>query len=170
MAQFQVLIDGSEPEGGDGRVSWSLNSRIFRYYRTLGLLDRPTTMVGRTGYYGTKHLLQLMAIKKLQREGHGLHEIQARLYGLDAQALEGFLDLPASWPNRLAPPQGPAAGLEPTKRFWDPPESPLRQWVELELIPGVRLQVDPERVGGLDRSRQENLRRVVAEFFEEGPR
>ena len=42
--------------------------RTVRYYATLGLLDRPR-IEGRTALYGRRHLLQLVAVKRLQ--GHG---------------------------------------------------------------------------------------------------
>ncbi len=54
--------------------------RTARFYTTLGLLDRPV-LRRRTGYYGLRHLLQLLAIKRLQDEGLSLAEIQQTLYG-----------------------------------------------------------------------------------------
>jgi DNA-binding transcriptional MerR regulator len=61
--------------------------RTIRYYTTLGLIDRPAEMRGRTAYYGRRHLLQLVAIKKLQAEGRSLAEIQRALAGLTDHAL-----------------------------------------------------------------------------------
>src|SRR5690348_15034744 len=40
--------------------------RTIRYYTTLGLIDRPAALRGRTALYGRRHLLQLVAIKRLQ--------------------------------------------------------------------------------------------------------
>ncbi len=54
--------------------------RTARFYTTLGLLDRPV-LRRRTGYYGLRHLLQLLAIRRLQDEGLSLAEIQQTLYG-----------------------------------------------------------------------------------------
>src|SRR6478752_5729415 len=72
---------------GNGRVRDVPDLRAIRYYTTIGLLDRPAEMRGRTAYYGRRHLLQLVAIKKLQAEGNSLSEIQARLIGLSGSAL-----------------------------------------------------------------------------------
>ena len=43
-----------------GRVRDVPDLRTIRYYTTLGLLDRPAAMRGRTALYGSRHLLQLV--------------------------------------------------------------------------------------------------------------
>jgi hypothetical protein len=50
--------------------------RTIRYYTTLGLIDRPAALRGRTALYGRRHLLQLTAIKRLQAAGLSLAEVQ----------------------------------------------------------------------------------------------
>jgi DNA-binding transcriptional MerR regulator len=72
----------------DGRVREVPDQRTLRYYTTLGLIDRPAEMRGRTAYYGRKHLWQILAIKKLQARGLSLTEIQQALLGLDEPALQ----------------------------------------------------------------------------------
>ena len=64
------------------RVRAVPDRRTIRYYTTLGLIDRPSAIRGRTAYYGRRHLMQLVAIKRLQAEGHSLAEVQRRLLGL----------------------------------------------------------------------------------------
>src|SRR3954470_16526491 len=71
----------------NGRVRDLPDRRTIRYYTTLGLLDRPAAMRGRTALYGRRHLRQLVAIKRLQARGLSLAEIQARLVGLTDSAL-----------------------------------------------------------------------------------
>src|SRR5437016_3586975 len=66
---------------GNGQVREVPDLRTIRYYTTLGLLDRPAAMRGRTALYGRRHLLQLVAIKRLQAKGHTLAELQQRLLG-----------------------------------------------------------------------------------------
>ena len=61
--------------------------RTIRYYTTLGLLDRPAAMRGRTALYGPRHLLQLVAIKRLQARGLSLAAVQERVVGLSDAAL-----------------------------------------------------------------------------------
>src|SRR5437016_3799410 len=71
----------------NGRVRDVPDRRTIRYYTTLGLLDRPLEMCGRTALYGRRHLWQLTAIKRLQAKGLSLAEIQQRLLGLPDAAL-----------------------------------------------------------------------------------
>src|SRR5919201_5212208 len=69
-----------------GRVREVPDRRAIRYYTTLGLLDRPAAMRGRTALHGRRHQLQLVAIKRLQAEGRSLAQVQAELAGAtDAQ-------------------------------------------------------------------------------------
>lgn len=77
-----------------GRVKAVPDRRTIRYYTTLGLLDRPAAMRGRTAYYGKRHLLQLVAIKRLQARGLSLTQVQERLAGLSDKALAKIAVLP----------------------------------------------------------------------------
>src|SRR4051794_26899981 len=65
-----------------GRVREVPDRRTIRYYTTLGLIDRPAEWRGRTALYGRRHLLQLVAIKRLQARGLALAELQQQLLGL----------------------------------------------------------------------------------------
>lgn len=71
----------------DGRVREVPDRRTIRYYTTLGLIDRPAEMRGRTGYYTHKHLWQLLAIKRLQARGQSLVQVQQALLGLSEEEL-----------------------------------------------------------------------------------
>lgn len=89
---------------GSGRVREVPDVRAIRYYTTTGLLDRPLKFEGRTALYGKRHLLQLVAIKRLQAAGTPLAEVQQRLHGVTDAALgklAGPLDGPA--PKQEAP-------------------------------------------------------------------
>ncbi len=90
-AALSVDYDGPD----NGQVRRVPDTRSIRYYTTLGMLDRPAAMDGRTALYGERHLLQLVAIKRLQAEGLSLSEIQARLTGLSARGLAELARLPA---------------------------------------------------------------------------
>jgi hypothetical protein len=65
----------------NGRVRDVPDQRTIRYYTTLGLIDRALEMRGRTALYGARHLVQLVAIKKLQAKGQSLAEVQQALVG-----------------------------------------------------------------------------------------
>lgn len=64
------------PTPANGQVRAIPDERTIRYYGTLGLLDRPLAMRGRTALYGRRHLAQVVAIKRLQTTGRSLAEIQ----------------------------------------------------------------------------------------------
>src|ERR1700737_611151 len=93
--QVAKALEGESPAALDGRVREVPDRRSIRYYTTLGLLDRPAEMRGRTAYYGPRHLLQLLAIKRLQSRGLALAAIQQHLLGLTDAALRRLARLPA---------------------------------------------------------------------------
>lgn len=71
------------PPPKNGQVRAVPDDRTIRYYGTLGLLDRPAAMRGRTALYGAKHLAQVVAIKRMQATGKSLADIQALWPSLD---------------------------------------------------------------------------------------
>src|SRR5438105_9530709 len=77
----------------NGQVRDVPDRRTIRYYTTLGLIDRPQ-LEGRTALYGKKHLLQLVAIKRLQAEGRTLAEVQQALAQVPLRTLEKLARLP----------------------------------------------------------------------------
>jgi DNA-binding transcriptional MerR regulator len=75
----------------DGRVAAEPDVRGVRYYQTLGIVDKPQRYDGRRAVYGYRHLLQLLAVKRLQQEGHALHQVQQALAGRSTDSLEAGL-------------------------------------------------------------------------------
>ena len=96
--------------------------RTVRYYMSLGLLDAPLEMRGRTGLYGRRHLLQLVAIKRLQQEGLKLGDVQARLSGLDERGLAKVAQVPPDVLNKAELPVVAGATVRGAAPFWT--ESP----------------------------------------------
>ncbi len=154
----------AEPAGHSRRVRWEPNERLIRYYTTLGLLDRPAELRGRTAYYGVRHLLQLLAVKALQAQGTPLQEIQVTLAGRTQGELEELAGLPENWLDQV-PSARESESLEtrtPPQRFWerraarlDVPEAPTGATSELplqglELAPGVTLMLDRRHYPTLD--------------------
>jgi DNA-binding transcriptional MerR regulator len=85
-----------------GRVRAVPDRRAIRWYTTIGLIDRPVAHRGRTALYGPRHLLQLVAVKRLQAEGQPLVAIQQELAGATDTQLARVARLPAE----PAPPVG----------------------------------------------------------------
>jgi DNA-binding transcriptional MerR regulator len=91
IEQLRAAVAAALAEGYDGppngRVRDVPDQRTIRYYTTLGLIDRASEMRGRTALYGTRHLAQLVAIKKLQAQGQSLAEVQQALVGQPTVAI-----------------------------------------------------------------------------------
>jgi len=96
------------PAPRNGQVRAIPDDRTVRYYATIGLLDRPSAMRGRTALYGTKHVAQVVAIKRLQAMGRSLSEIQTLWPTLDDRTLA-----------RMSGVELPVAGKAPARTdFW----------------------------------------------------
>jgi DNA-binding transcriptional MerR regulator len=90
-----------------GRVRAVPDRRAIRWYTTIGLIDRPATHRGRTALYGPRHLLQLVAVKRLQARGLPLVSIQQELAGATDTQLARVARLPEG--VAAGPVPGPAA-------------------------------------------------------------
>lgn len=101
LAVQQALAESSYAGQASGRVREVPDPRTIRYYTTIGLLDKPAEMRGRTAYYGRRHLLQLVAIKRLQAEGKSLVEIQVALAAADESKLAKWATLPESFAQTI---------------------------------------------------------------------
>jgi len=99
-----------------GRVRDVPDLRTIRYYTTLGLLDRPAAMRGRTALYGHRHVFQLVAIKRLQAQGLSLAEVQRRVVGLSNTALRRFAAEAVALPATQAAP--PPVSASRAESFW----------------------------------------------------
>jgi DNA-binding transcriptional MerR regulator len=93
-----------------GRVREVPTGRTIRWYTTIGLVDRPAELRGRTAFYTHRHLLQLVAVKRLQAAGASLATVQERLVGATDATLAELA--------RVAPNGGaPSTAVRPG-RFW----------------------------------------------------
>jgi DNA-binding transcriptional MerR regulator len=113
----------------NGQVRDIPDRRTIRYYTTIGLIDRPAEMRGRTALYGRRHLLQLVAVKRLQAAGHSLVEIQKQLLGFTTAALGEIARLPGgeeeSAGNRDSV-EEIASAERPAGPFWTAQPAPAR--------------------------------------------
>jgi DNA-binding transcriptional MerR regulator len=113
------------PPPKNGQVRAVPDERTIRYYATLGLLDRPLAMRGRTALYGPRHLAQVVAIKRLQSAGRSLAEIQELWPSLDDGSLARMTGVAVE-----AQPRGARAD------FW---KRSAGAQLRVELAPGVAL-------------------------------
>lgn len=112
--------NGRVHELGDG-------GRAIRWYGTKGLVDRPEIGPGHSARYGPRHLLQLVAVKRLQARGLTLAQIQQQLAGATDEALQSAAEIElatlidaAASDRASAPVQEAARAAVPAPggRFW----------------------------------------------------
>ncbi len=113
------------PGQTNGQIREVPDARSIRYYTTLGLIDRPGEMRGRTAFYGKRHLLQIVAIKRLQSRGLSLAEIQKMLVGISARDLSRLARLPEDLERALeveetgpSPPHAETRDRRDRSAFW----------------------------------------------------
>ncbi|OBK95290.1 hypothetical protein A5645_13180 [Mycobacterium asiaticum] len=141
-----ALAAAAYPGSPNGRVREVPDRRAIRWYATTGLVDRPT-MQGRTAMYGPRHLLQVVAVKKLQAQGLPLAQIQAELAGVTEKTLHRIAGIPdellTADPNHVKPAPTPRR-----TRFWaDPVPEPTTNGLSTALtavgLPGGALLLLP---------------------------
>src|ERR687896_2416801 len=113
--QVDAALAVDYPGQPSGRVRAVPDRRAIRWYATIGLIDRPVAHRGRTALYGPRHLLQLVAVKRLQAKGLPLVAIQQELAGATDAQLARVARLPATGPpasGRVVPAAAPAGGAD----------------------------------------------------------
>lgn len=109
----------------NGRVREVPDRRTIRWYTTIGLLDRPAAMRGRTALYNRRHLMQLVAVKRLQADGRSIAQVQEALLGADDRTLADLARLPEPVPRQ--------------QRFWAARPARPKPPRAAALVPGIRL-------------------------------
>jgi DNA-binding transcriptional MerR regulator len=112
------------------RVREVPDRRTIRWYTTTGLVDRPAAMRGRTALYNRRHLLQLVAIKRLQAQGRSLADIQEQLLNADDRTLEDVAALPPT----TAGSSGGRTEAPARTRFWTTPATPAASAKAAEVV------------------------------------
>jgi DNA-binding transcriptional MerR regulator len=166
----------------NGQVRAVPDLRTIRYYTSIGLLDRASAMKGRTALYGRRHLLQLVAVKRLQAEGRSLNEVQAALTGLDDARLAAIARVPPSTepaaelvpqgePRRAAPfwaatpaavRRGPAVETErgAAAMTTERGAAAMTMVAKIDLAPGVSLFIDCADRPGANRTHAASIDRI----------
>jgi len=130
------------PVPRNGQVRAVPDDRTIRYYATIGLLDKPIEMRGRTAFYGKKHIAQIVAIKRLQAMGRSLAEIQQLWPTLDDATLARMSGVPFTGVDPMAPrafwksPELSAVRVVPAPAAPDPGPAPVTPLPALHVVPG----------------------------------
>jgi DNA-binding transcriptional MerR regulator len=163
----RALAAGCYAPGESKRVRAIPDTRTIRYYTTLGLIDRPAQMQGRLALYGQKHVLQVVAIKRLQALGEPLAAIQQKLVGATSRKLSQIAELPADFwseaekylaktkrkaeSEHIAPPVAatyPMASLPGPEDFWAVAPALPEPNLTAATLPGPEQEVTSPAVAG----------------------
>ena len=168
-----LSVTGADHQAS-GRIKAVPDIRTLRYYTTRGLLAPADEIQGRTAFYGRRHLVQAVAIKRLQAKGESLEMIQQRIVGATDKQLEKWASIPDAVWDQLdqATPEPPMAArgqdrnemmaspaaMEATQpAFWAStptdavPDAPVSSGsmgqlaLQWELAPGIRITWDDAR-------------------------
>ncbi len=158
------------PPPKNGQVRAVPDDRTIRYYGTIGLLDRPVAMRGRTALYGIRHLAQVVAIKRLQTAGRSLAEIQALWPELDDETLARMsgvaLGRSKSKPRGDFWKQAPAVTTQAPASI-APAAAPIELRIELALGAVLTLAMPPGRGVALTPADLRALRAAAAPLVSE---
>ena len=116
VERVREALAAEYPGAPNGRVRDVPDRRAIRWYTTIGLVDRPLGMRGRTALYGPRHLQQLVAIKRWQAQGRSLSQIQADFVFLTPRDLTEASRVPEHLLADDAPETVPDVVHRP--RFW----------------------------------------------------
>ncbi len=182
MEVQQALATTAYPGQKSGRIREVPDRRTIRYYTTLGILDKPAEMRGRTAYYGRRHLQQLVAIKRLQAEGKSLVEIQAVLAGASESTLAKWSALPEDLAETNEQPIGKSgeATSTPAEReeFWmavpsakgkvakenSRPPAGVTTAIHLKVVDNVTLVIEGVEAGTMDVETLAKLKPVLEDL------
>ena len=143
------------PKPQNGQVRAVPDDRTVRYYATIGLLDRPAAMRGRTALYNKKHVAQVVAIKRLQTMGRSLADIQAMWPTLDDATLSRMSGIELAgvaskkssrkdfWKEAPAPLPAPSSPTPPRggHPYRTAPSAPPAE-LRVELAPNISLSIE----------------------------
>jgi len=144
-----ALAGPAYPGAPNGRVRDVPDRRTVRWYTTIGLVDRPAGMRGRTALYGPRHLLQIVAVKRLQARGRSIAEIQAELVGATDSTLRRVA---AVDDDVLSGPvaEGPVESKpQRSERFWAEPAAAATPAAGGGVAEGVTARAAVDLPGGV---------------------
>lgn len=176
----EMALDATGSAAVSGRVREVPDVRTLRYYTTIGLLDRPCEMRGRTAFYGRRHVWQLVAIKRLQAQGLSLSDVQQRLIGIENRELSRLATLPSGFLDNVSSllansedviESPPAVAPTRRSRFWETeikdsdckPHAGIQAKTVLQvpLSPGVSLMLEGASLEAIDADAWKRLQPAI---------
>jgi DNA-binding transcriptional MerR regulator len=182
------LVGQFVPRQERGSVTEVPDERMVRYYSTEGLISPPEGRQGSASIYGHLHLLQLLAIKRLQADHLPIKKIKEICQDKSANALEQLLGAgEAQAADRESPKNSATEYLQSLlkqsrSRPRDTPRvgpfgptpsraahAPASAWARIEIEPGLELHIREDyRLADDARERQRLARRFISEIETRG--
>lgn len=184
LPEFARAVEGLLSQLGieqnRGTVSLVPDERTIRYYLSEGLIQPAEEKQGTASVFIYRHLLQLVAVKKLQAEHLPIKKIRELVSGKDDQQLESLLGV-TSAPRKKSDETEAKRYLEslltpsmslsspPTlfaasarKMQWSAPQAPAQvdqkaSWQRVEIEPGLELHIRSDYALPATGTRTKNL-------------
>ncbi|HEY6805305.1 MAG TPA: MerR family transcriptional regulator [Pyrinomonadaceae bacterium] len=176
-----------------GTVTSVPDERTIRYYLAEGLVQPADERQGTASVFEYRHLLQLVAVKKLQAEHLSIRKIRELVAGKTEQELETLLGVGVTNRSNAADSEAKRyleSLLTPTfsnvtattskaRRNLAPPPAPgsapapeqTASWQRLEIEPGLELHIRsdyaPPTTSARTRSLADRIRGVISRYWKE---
>ncbi len=170
------------PRQERGSVNEVPDERMVRYYSTEGLIAPPEGKQGTSAVYGYLHLLQLLAVKRLQADHLSIKTIKELVEGKSVTELERLVGIGSAGEAvmesvnpameyleslvRSSRPEAPEARAQtPAARKAPAPAGLKATWKRIEIEPGFELHIREDFMLSDDsRDRQRLARRILSEI------
>jgi len=175
------LVNRFVPKQDRGSVSEVPDERMVRYYISEGLISPPEGKQGASSVYSYLHLLQLLAVKRLQAEHLPIKKIKELVEGKSESELERLLGIEERGRERSKNPAleylesllKPSKSRAPQTRSAPPavssPLSPygaaVGAWARIEIEPGLEVHIREDyRLTSDIKERQRLARAILSEI------
>lgn len=177
LEEFAELVNQLLPEflegSGNNKVTERVNPRSIRNYTSLSLIDEPHKS-GKYAQYHYRHLVQILAVKKLLAQGYGTTTIERLLAAKSDRELESLLtggvELQVQTTN---PALDYLEQLRSRKQVTAPPAVPkvstshraaarsTSEWVRIEILPGLEIHIRSNFVPPPNSNEENSLYRSI---------
>jgi DNA-binding transcriptional MerR regulator len=175
------VLEAVEIPQKSGAVAPYPNERTIRYYLAEGILPPAAYNEGAASVFTYRHLITLVAIKRLQSQGLPIKIIRRVVGGRTTAELEKLLDEPVrvstdiEEANRAQKSGEEVMIIHDRDEIREILESPLaaagedqkepEYWERFSIIPGIELHVSQN--SGLDKKNRRKLARAIEEVLRE---
>ena len=175
------LVGRFVPRQERGSVTELPDERMVRYYSSGGLISPPESRQGTAAVYGYLHLLQLLAIKRLQAEHLPIKKIKELVEDKTERELEQLLDVQdragqthkatnaaREYLESLLSQTSTSASVSMPRPASSASAMPS-DWTRIVIAPGLELHIrDDYRLADDVREKQRLARRLLSEIENRG--